>query len=97
MAKASSLLTKTLKLRVKDKHARVLCEQAHEVNFVWNFVNELSAKHTQKTGKFFSKYDLHEYTNGTTKEGLSLHSQSVQAISDEYVTRRKQFKRRKLA
>jgi putative transposase len=38
--------TKTLKLRIKDKHAKVLAAMACEVNMVWNFVNELSFKHT---------------------------------------------------
>lgn len=64
---------------------------------VWNFCNDLSFKHTQRTGKFFSSYDIQKYTNGATKEGLNLHSQTVQAIADEYVTRRKQFKKIKLA
>ena len=97
MPKAPVLPIKTLKLRLKDKHAKMLCAQAREVNFVWNYVNELSARHTERTGKFFSAYDLHSFTKGAGKEGLSLHSQSVQAIADEYVTRRKQFKKRKLA
>ena len=36
--------TKTLKLRIKDKHASVLCQMAREVNQVWNHVNATSAK-----------------------------------------------------
>lgn len=35
-------MTKTLKLRIKDKHARVLSAMAREVNTVWNFCNETS-------------------------------------------------------
>lgn len=31
---------------------------AREVNLVWNYVNELSYKRTQRTGKFFSSYDI---------------------------------------
>jgi len=31
--------TKTLKIRVRDKHAAVLREAARAVNFVWNYVN----------------------------------------------------------
>ena len=49
---------KTLKIRIKDKHATVLNAMAREVNFVWNFCNELSYKHLQRTGKFFSGQDL---------------------------------------
>jgi len=87
---------KTLSIRVKDKHAKALLQQAREVNFVWNFVNDLSYKHLRRTGKFFSAYDLNAYTTGAGKEGLSLHSQTVQAINEELVTRRKQFKKAKL-
>lgn len=87
---------KTLHLRIKDKHASVLNNLAAEVNFVWNYVNDLSFKHLQKTGKFFSSYDIQKYTSGAGKAGLTLHSQTVQAITDEYVNRRFQFKKAKL-
>jgi putative transposase len=90
-------VVRTLRVRVKDKHAAMLCAQAREVNLVWNFVNELSEKHTRRTGKFFSAFDLNRYTTGAGKEGLSLHSQTVQAINEEFVTRRKQFRKIKLA
>ena len=36
--------TKTLKLRIKDKHAKVLRQIAREVNQVWNHINAISAK-----------------------------------------------------
>ena len=44
---------KTIKVRVKDKHSRVLEAMARDVNFVWNYANELSYKHLKRTGKFF--------------------------------------------
>ena len=66
------------------------------MNFVWNYCNELSHKILQREGRFCSSADLDKLTAGATKAGLSLHSQSVQAISKELVTRRKQFKRAKL-
>jgi IS605 OrfB family transposase len=90
-------MQKTLRVRIKDKHAKYLRELAREVNFVFNYVNELGLKILERSGKFPSAYDLHKYTAGATKEGLRLHSQTVQAIADEYVRRRKQFKKRRLA
>ena len=87
---------KTLRLRIKDKHAKTLDALACEVNMVWNFVNELSSTHTQRTGKFFSAYDLDKYTSGATKEGLKIHSQTLQSITAEYAIRRKQFKKCRL-
>ena len=86
---------KTLKLRIKDKHANQLNKIAGSVNHVWNYVNELSYKHLQRTGKFFSAYDLNQYTKGSG-ELLSLHSQTIQAINETHAKSRKQFKKAKL-
>ena len=87
---------KTLKLRIKDKHAKVLIQFASEANFVWNYVNDLCFKHLKRTGKFFSAFDIAAYTKGASKSGLNLHSQTIQAITEELVIRRKQFKKAKL-
>ena len=46
------LLMKTLKLRIKDQHAKVLQQLASEVNLVWNCVNELGFKYLKRTDKF---------------------------------------------
>ena len=86
---------KTLKLRIKDKNLKVLDQLASEVNFVWNYVNDLGFKYLKRTGEFLSSYDIDKYTKGASKE-CGLHSQTIQAISAELVTRRKQFKKAKL-
>ncbi len=59
---------KTLKLRIRDKHTEQLNRLSGSVNFVWNYVNDLSYKHLQRTGKFFSAYNLNEYTKGANVE-----------------------------
>ncbi len=87
---------KTLKLRIRDKHTAQLNKLSGSVNFVWNYVNDLSYKHLQKTGKFFSAYDLNEYTKGSG-ELLGLHSQTIQAINETHAKNRKQFKKAKLS
>jgi putative transposase len=92
-----SKTTKTLHLRLKDKHAAYFLAQACEVNMVWNFCNELSLKVFERERRFMSAYDMHPYTKGAAEAGLSLHSQTVQAVAEEFVTRRKQFKKVKLA
>lgn len=86
---------KTLKLRIKDKNLKVLDQLASEVNFVWNYANDLGFKYLERTGEFLSSYDIDKYTKGASKE-CGLHSQTIQAISAELVTRRKQFKKAKL-
>ncbi|STY87443.1 Uncharacterised protein [Moraxella ovis] len=86
---------KTLKLRIRDKHIDQLNRLSGSVNFVWNYVNDLSDKYLQRTGKFLSAYDLNEYTKGSG-EYLGLHSQTIQAINETYAKSRKQFKKAKL-
>ena len=86
---------KTLKLRIKDKHADQLNKLASSVNFVWNYVNDLSFKHWQRTNHFFSAYDIATYVKGSC-ELLNLHSQTLQAITETHAKSRKQFKKVKL-
>ena len=72
---------------MKDNHIPLLNNMARSVNFVWNFVNELSQRSIKEGGKFLSAYDFHPYTKGAGKE-LGLHSETLQCIAGEYVTRR---------
>ncbi|STZ01486.1 Uncharacterised protein [Moraxella lacunata] len=83
---------KTLKLRIYDSKIKQLEKLASSVNFVWNYVNELSYKYLQRTGKFLSAYDLNDYTKGSG-ELLGLHSQTIQAINETHAKSRKQFKK----
>lgn len=90
------LAVRVLRLRLKDKHARVLREKAYWVNQVWNYANELSYKVWERERKFLSGYDFAKYTKGASKAGIPLHSQTIQAISEEYAIRRKQAGKVKL-
>ncbi|ASJ71907.1 hypothetical protein IMCC3135_09050 [Granulosicoccus antarcticus IMCC3135] len=86
---------RTLRLRVKDKHAAELSRQARAVNYVWNYINELSERSIRELGRFLSVFDLHSYTTGASKE-LGLHSHTVQKVAGSYVQARIQFRKRKL-
>ncbi len=88
--------TKTLKVRVKDKHAAHLSRMARSVNFVWNYINELSSRSIRERRGFLSAYEIQKYTNGAAKE-LGLHSHTVQEVGRTYATRRKQFRKFRLA
>ena len=89
--------TKTLKLRIKDKHQAVLLSMAREVNTVWNFCNETSAKAVRERHKFLSGYDLQKLTDGFSKcDGVVIGSATTQQVCEEYATRRRQFKRARL-
>jgi hypothetical protein len=43
---------RVLRLRIKDKHARVLADMARAVNFVWNYCADLSLKVLQCRARF---------------------------------------------
>lgn len=88
--------TKTLKVRIKDKHAPLLRQWAASVNFVWNYINQLSSRSIKERGRFLSAFDIHAYTVGAAKE-LGLHSHCPQVVAKEYVTRRFQYKKSRLA
>lgn len=86
---------KTLRVRLKDRHAPLLRQMARDVNLVWNYINELSSRSIKERGAWLSAYDLTAYTKGSSKL-LSINSQTVQAISEEYVPRRKKAKKSRL-
>ena len=93
--------TKTLKLRIKDKHRNALLEMSREVNTVWNFCNEVSSKASQPysgKSKWLSGYDLQKLIAGATvgEDGLRTPSASMQQVCEEYARRRKQFKKHRL-
>lgn len=87
--------TKTLKVRVKDHHAKLLGRMARDVNFVWNYHNDLSHRMIKERGKFLSEFDFNPYTRGASKD-LSVGSSTIQAISKQYAQSRSQFKKAKL-
>ena len=89
--------TKTLHLRIKDKHARVLAAMAREVNQVWNFCNETSHRAIRERRQWLSGYDLQKLTNGFSKcDGVQIGSPTVQQVCEDYAKARKQFKKAKL-
>ena len=89
--------TKTLRLRIKDKHANVLCQMARQVNQVFNFCNESSHRAIRERHQWLSGYDLQKLTNGFSKcEGVLIGSPTVQQVCEDYAKARKQFKKAKL-
>ena len=88
---------KTLQLRIKDKHSKVLVAMAREVNQVFNFCNETSSRAIGERHQWLSGYDLQKLTAGFSKcEGVAVGSGTVQLVCAEYATRRKQFKKQRL-
>jgi IS605 OrfB family transposase len=88
---------RTLRVRLKDKHANVLAEMARAVNLTWNYCNELSMKVLERERRFIYAAEMQKYLNGASKEGLAVGSAVFQQVAEEYVTRRVQHKKRRLS
>lgn len=85
----------------------ILSKMSRSVNMVWNFCKQtqrdalknksvrlIQDKKTENEISipyFLSSSEMDKLVAGSSKE-LGLHSQTVQSISQEYITRRKQFK-----
>jgi putative transposase len=86
----------TLRYRIKDQTTgKRLVEMGWSCNFVWNYCNEVNVESWKKFGKPLSAFDLNKLTAGCAKE-LGLHSQTIQAVCEEYAKSCKQHKKRKL-
>lgn len=99
------LILKTLKVRVKDKHAKLLSEYAFAVNQVWNEINTLTydAWHVPVPevgyikGVWLSAYEVHPLIkNYRYERDLTIASATVQAITEEHAKARKKSKKSKL-
>lgn len=74
---------KTYKFRLKNKGIGKLSEMASDVNFVWNFCNDVAIQYLDKKGIWLSGFDLNRLTPGCTSQ-LSINSSTIQAIEDAF-------------
>jgi IS605 OrfB family transposase len=96
--------TKTLQVRVKDKHAKLLSKMAFEVNQVWNAANALSAEFSwvpiPEVGFIncgTSEFDLNKELRGIREErDLCIGAATVQSVIGRHAQSRKQFHKNKL-
>ncbi|WP_338634973.1 transposase [Spirobacillus cienkowskii] len=95
------------RIKDSGKASRVLSKMSRSVNMVWNFCKQTQQEalknkpvkliDDKKSGEkvsipyFLTKFEMNNLVSGSSKE-LELHSQTVQFVSEEYITRRKQFK-----
>lgn len=86
----------SLKFRIKDNAKKWLIPLSREVNFVWNYVNDLSFYMIKNKSIFLSAYNMHPYLVGATKEELNLRNHTIQEIAETYCSKRNQFRKRKL-
>ena len=90
------LRKKVLKVRVKDKHAKLLGAMATETNQVWNFCDELSDRMIRERGRWMSGFDFSPYTVGASKEFEHIGSSTIQQVSEQFACRRRTARRTRL-
>lgn len=96
--KKDATVVKTLKLRIRDKHAKVLNRMAFECNQLWNKVNEffkekgfIQTPNGIKNGGF-TPNEIIQCQIGFAEEcGFSIPQQSIEALTETYFLKRKQF------
>ncbi|MGQ4808964.1 hypothetical protein NKDENANG_02359 [Candidatus Entotheonellaceae bacterium PAL068K] len=86
----------TYPYRIKDsRSSNHLVRMGYAVHDVWNDCNEVSMLAWGRDKHWLSAYDLFCLAKGVSKD-LGIHSQTVQAIFEEYVTRGRQGNKRRL-
>lgn len=100
-----SIQTKTISVRVKDKHAPILRKMAFDVNQVWNAANAETANFGWTpipfAGEVYipapSAFDLQKKLKGIRRDrNMSIGSTTFQETIAEHAKKRKQSKREKL-
>lgn len=90
----SSVLT--FRYRVKDSTSgKHLQRMGWAVNTVWNYCQEVSLLALQREKRWLTAYDLITLCAGASAE-LGISSETIAEVCREYVTRRRQFKARRL-
>jgi putative transposase len=90
---------RTLRLKGKSEAYPWLNAAAKEVNLVWNFANEVSARAASPfvgPAKWLTAYELDKLAAGATEFFEHIGSATIQRVNAESATRRRQFKKAKL-
>jgi putative transposase len=90
---------RTLRLKIKPESYPWLNAAAIEVNQVWNYANEVSARAARPFAgppRWLSSYDLDKLTASATDYFEHIGADTIQRVNAEFATRRKQFKKVKL-
>lgn len=83
---------RTIRLRLRDKHAADLNRQARAVNFVWNYCNEVSAKAWRDHRRWLTAYELQKLTAGSSKM-FDIHSSTIDRVCVHFSAARDKARR----
>jgi len=87
---------RTYSFRIRDSTSKkYLNRMSQSANVVWNYCNEVHIEAARRKRKWLTAFDFHKLTSCISKD-LGIHSQTVQRVCEEYATRIRQVKKRKL-
>jgi putative transposase len=92
-------VTRTVRMKVKPEACAWLNAAAAEVNTVWNWANEVSAKAARPFAgrpKWLSAFDLNNLSAGATECFEKIGADTIQRVNGEYAVKRRAAKRCRL-
>src|SRR5437899_1453000 len=96
---AAVLVARTLRVNVKREAYRWLNAAAAEVNLVWNWANETSAKAAWPFAgkpKWLSEFDLNNLSSGAAQYFERIGADTIQCVNREYAAKRRAAGRTRL-
>ena len=85
----STTLTKTFRVRVKDKHIPLLQRMASEVSAVWNYCNQANRDTYRKHRQHLTGFDLNKLCAGSTTAFELIGDSTIQEVGQEYASKRR--------
>jgi putative transposase len=95
----TAVVTRTLRLKVRPECYRWLEAAAIEVNQVWNWCHEISAKAARPyvgKGKWLTGFDLNNLSAGASQCLEHIGADTIQRVNLEYALRSRQFRKVRL-
>ena len=84
-----TIATKTLRVRIKDKHVSLLRRMAREVNTVWNYCNQANKDHWRKHRRHLTGFDLNKLCTGSSPTFALIGDSTIQEIGQQYAHKRR--------
>ena len=84
-----STITKTLRLRIKDKHVPLLRRMAREVNTVWNYCNQANRDYWRKHRRHLTGFDLNKLCAGSSPAFHLIGDSTIQEVGQHDASKRK--------
>ena len=84
-----TIVTKTLRSRIRDKHIPLLRRMAKEANTVWNYCNQANKDHWRKHRRHLTGFDLNKLCTGSSASFNLIGDSTIQEVGQHYAFKRR--------